>query len=63
MGEVDHADDAVDHRIANCDEAVDRSKSQPVDELLDKILHVFPLGMTSNEPRLVYVNYRGNLFD
>lgn len=53
VGEVDHADDAVNHRIADSDEAVDRSKSQPVDELLDKILHVFPPGTTSNGPRLV----------
>ncbi|MOA25983.1 hypothetical protein D3C78_1467450 [compost metagenome] len=53
MGEVDHADDAVNHRIADSDEAVDRSKSQPVDELLDKILHVFPPGTTSNGSRLV----------
>jgi hypothetical protein len=39
MGEVDHADDAVDHRIADGDETVDRSESQPVDELLDKVIH------------------------
>lgn len=39
MGEVDHADNTIDHRIADCDKAIDRSKSQPVQELLDEVLH------------------------
>jgi hypothetical protein len=41
MGKVDHADDAVNHRIADCHEPIDGSESQPVYELLDKIFHIF----------------------
>ncbi len=39
MGEIDHADDAVDHRVADGDQAVDRSERDAVDELLDEIFH------------------------
>jgi hypothetical protein len=39
MGEVDHADDAVNHRVADGDKPVDRTQSQPVQKLLKKILH------------------------
>ena len=39
MGEIDHADDAVDHRVADGDQPVDRAERQPVDELLDEIFH------------------------
>src|SRR5258708_7111971 len=39
MGEIDHADDAVDHGVADGDEAVDRPERQPVDELLNEISH------------------------
>ncbi len=48
VGEVDHADDAVDHRVADRDQAVDGSQRQPVDKLLDEIFHMFaaPLGMS-----------------
>ena len=44
MGKIDHADDAVDHRVADCDKAVDGSKSQPVGELLDEVLHIISPG-------------------
>src|SRR5262249_32586904 len=40
VGEIDHPDDAVDHRVADRDQAVDRPEGQPVDELLEKIFHV-----------------------
>jgi hypothetical protein len=44
VGEIDHADNAVNHRIANGHKAIDGPKSQPVEELLDKVLHIsFPL--------------------
>jgi hypothetical protein len=43
MCEVDHADDAIDHRVADGDEAINRSQRQPVDKLLDEILHIMPL--------------------
>ena len=43
MGEIDHADDAVDHRVADGDQAVDRPEGDAVDELLEKILHAPPL--------------------
>jgi hypothetical protein len=39
MGEVDHADDAVDHRVADGDEAIDGAQRDAVDELLDEIFH------------------------
>ncbi len=39
MGEIDHADDAVHHRIADGDETIDRSEREPVDELLQEIVH------------------------
>ena len=42
MGEIDHADDAVDHRVADRDQTVDRSERQPVDELLEEIVHTRP---------------------
>ena len=42
VGEVHHADDAEDHRIADGDEPVDGAERQPVDELLQKIIHVPP---------------------
>ena len=41
MGEIDHADDAVDHRVADRDQPIDRSQRQPVDKLLDEIFHVY----------------------
>ena len=43
MGEVDHADDAVDHRVADGDQAVDRPEGDPVDQLLQKIFHEPPV--------------------
>ena len=39
VGEVDHADDAVHHRVADGDEAVDRPQGQAVDQLLGKVGH------------------------
>ena len=39
MGEVDHADDAVDHRVADGDQAVDGAKGDAVDQLLNEIFH------------------------
>ena len=43
MGEIDHADDAVDHRVADRDQAVDRAEHEAVDELLGEIIHALPL--------------------
>ena len=42
MGEIDHADDAENHRVADGDEAVDRAERQPVDQLLQEIVHALP---------------------
>ena len=39
MGEVHHADDAENHRVADGDEAIDGAKRQPIDELLDEDCH------------------------
>ena len=42
MGEIDHADDAVDHGVADRDQAVDRAEHEAVDQLLGEIIHVLP---------------------
>src|SRR6185312_17479733 len=39
MREVDHPEDAVDHRVADGDESVDRPQREPVDQLLQEISH------------------------
>src|ERR1700674_1092400 len=43
MGEIDHADDAVDHGVADGDQAVDRAEDDAVDQLLGEIVHALPL--------------------
>ena len=43
MGEIDHADDAIDHGVADGDQAVDRAEHEAVDQLLGEIIHVLPL--------------------
>src|SRR5712672_2040784 len=43
MGEIDHADDAVDHGVADGDQAIDRTEYNAVDELLSEIVHALPL--------------------
>ena len=58
VGEIDHADDAVDHRVADRDQPVDRAERDAVDELLDEIFHAPDLPPVSaaarppNPPRL-----------
>src|SRR6201987_3906249 len=54
MSEIDHADDAVDHRVADGDQATDRAKHQAVDELLSEIIH----GLRLTGPRTVLVRDR-----
>jgi hypothetical protein len=39
MGEIDHADDAEDHRVADGDQPVDRAERDAVDKLLDEDFH------------------------
>ncbi len=39
MGEIDQPQDAVNHRVAERDERVDRSDGQAVDQLLNKSVH------------------------
>src|SRR6185312_8156112 len=39
MCEVDHPEDAVDHRVADGDESVDRPQREPVDQLLQEVIH------------------------
>mgnify|MGYP003350183991 CR=1 FL=1 len=39
MGKIDDPQNAIDHRIPDRDEAVDRTERQPVDELLHKYFH------------------------
>src|SRR6476659_7022595 len=39
MGEIDHADDAIDHGVADGDQAVDRAERNPVDQLLQEVSH------------------------
>ena len=45
MSEIDHADDAKNHRVADGDEFVDRPQREPIDELLQEIIHAptYPL--------------------
>jgi len=43
MGEIDHADDAIDHGVADGDQAVDRAEHEAVDQLLGEIIHALPL--------------------
>jgi hypothetical protein len=47
VGEVDHADDAVDHRVADGDQAVDRTERDAVDELLDEVFHASPSALSA----------------
>ena len=51
MGEIDHADDAIDHGVADGDQAVDRAEHEAVDQLLGEIIHVLPLLETRNAAR------------
>ncbi len=39
MSKVDHADNAIDHRVADGDQAIDRAEREPVDHLLEEIFH------------------------
>ena len=39
VGEVDQLDDAVDHRVADRDQRVQRPEGQPVDQLLEELVH------------------------
>src|SRR5690606_31800093 len=47
VGEVDHADDAVDHRVADGDEAINGAEGEPVDELVHEIAHGVPPALYS----------------
>src|SRR5438132_11862056 len=50
MGEIDHADDAEHHGVADGDEAVDRAERNPVDELLDEDFHAPSASLRGNLP-------------
>ena len=39
VGEIDHADDAVDHAVADRDQAVHGAQRQAVDQLLQEVQH------------------------
>ena len=39
MREIDHADDAVDHRVTDSDQAVDSTEGQAINQLLKKVIH------------------------
>src|ERR1700716_2934320 len=43
MSKIDHADDAIDHGVADGDQAIDRAEDNAVDELLGEIVHALPL--------------------
>jgi hypothetical protein len=43
MREIDHADDPVDHRVSDRDQAVDGAERDAVDELLEEVLHTVPV--------------------
>jgi hypothetical protein len=40
VGEVDQADDAVDHGVAQGDQGIHAAQHQAVDDLLEKDVHV-----------------------
>jgi hypothetical protein len=52
MGEIDHADDAVDHGVADRDQPVDRAEHEAVDQLLREIIHLLPCRACSGLNRL-----------
>jgi hypothetical protein len=56
--EIDHAHDAVDHRVADRDQPVDGAEGQPVDELLDEVLHA-----GRSAPSLLYSRCRRDSAD
>ena len=39
MSKIDHANNAIDHGVADCDQAINRTECKPIDRLLDEILH------------------------
>lgn len=41
VSEVDHSDDAIDHRVANGDQRIDRAERQSVEELLHELGYEF----------------------
>ena len=41
VGKVDHADDAVDHRVADGDQRIDRTQRQAIDQLLGELWKKF----------------------
>src|ERR1700721_3419275 len=47
MCEVDHANDAENHRVADGDKSVDRPQRHPVDQLLQEIIHAPPWPLVS----------------
>jgi hypothetical protein len=53
VGEVDHADDAVDHAVADRDQAVHGAQRQAVDELLKEVVHVLAPGPASPAHRSI----------
>src|SRR5258706_14511423 len=40
MIKIDHADDAIDHGVADGDQAIDRTEYNAADQLLGEIVHV-----------------------
>jgi hypothetical protein len=43
VSEVDDAQDAVNHRIAQCDDGINAAKHQSVQDLLDEDIHLMLL--------------------
>src|SRR4029078_3354597 len=65
--EIDHADDAVDHGVADGDQAIDRAEHEAVDQLLGEIIHALPClesdaarSPGSPNPRVVSFSNSGN---
>jgi hypothetical protein len=50
VGEIDHANDAVDHRIADGDQSVDRAERDAVDQLLEEIVHALRSRLPRGRP-------------
>src|SRR6266436_9603411 len=66
MSKIDHADNAIDHGVADRDQAIDRAEDNAVDELLGEIVHALPLlggrgdGPGSRNGRVVSFSNSGN---
>jgi hypothetical protein len=46
MGEIDHADNSIDHGVADGDQPIDHAQGEAIDELLQRVGHAILCGGT-----------------